>query len=140
MMCFNAHTEHKLINSHNETYQTVGTHCLCFVAPSQLLSCSHIPSPFPAAPPHHQPSSCHHHLIIFFPFSSLPFLLRCASSISQSPLNVCDPLSSSGPLSYPPTPTSPLSSPHLILPDPPSASPSWGLDDGEEGRVGEKPK
>lgn len=115
----------------------------------QLLSRTKIPSPPSCCSslqlPHHLPSSFPHHSIIFSPLS--PLLLSSAlppPSITHPPL--------------PPSPTFVTPFPHLVLcPTPPPLSPpcllltlfylprhlpspSWGLDDGEEGRAGEGKK
>lgn len=116
-------------NSHNETYQTVDLHApvLNSQLHAQPLSCTDIPSPFPAASTSSSlPSSFPHHLIIFSRLN--PFLAPLSPplpfSINESPLTFVPPFPH--PVPYPHTP---LPSPHLILRDPPSASLSWGLED-----------
>lgn len=123
--------------SHNETYQTAALHTRpssYYIAPSAASLLHSYPLPLSCCSSFHLPA------IIFPPsFDHLP----CAQPLSRSPFSSIIPSPSISPLPTfvtpfphllpcPPIPplVSPSSSPHLILPDRPSAFLSWGQEDG----------
>ncbi len=134
IMFLYTHTEHMHIiplwNLSNSRY----TPQLYFTTPYVAPLLHWHPLPLSCCSPFQLPA------IIFPPsfdhlLSAQPLSRSLFSSIVPSP-SICLPRHLWPPFLIwsPIIPSLPLSSPHLILPDQPSAFPSWGLDDGEGWR------